>query len=72
MARPNKDSKARKYWNWYHFTVGRVLIFLAAINIFYGIHLGNAGSGWNVGFGIVLAILFIVSVILEIRMWMRK
>jgi hypothetical protein len=72
IARPKKDTKSRKYWNWYHFTVGRVLIFLAAINIFYGIHLGNAGGGWNAGFGASLAILFIVSLLLEIRMWIKR
>ncbi|KAI3461772.1 hypothetical protein Pfo_018435 [Paulownia fortunei] len=72
FIRPDKTSKVRKYWNWYHFGVGRTLIFLAAVNVFYGIHLGNAGSGWNVGFAVVLAILFIISLVLELRMCLRK
>lgn len=72
MARPDKESKVRKYWNWYHFSVGRILIFLAAVNVFYGIHLGNAGTGWNAGFAVVLVTLFIVGAILELRMWKRK
>ncbi|KAK4483027.1 hypothetical protein RD792_010203 [Penstemon davidsonii] len=72
LARPDKESKVRKYWNWYHFGVGRVLIFLAAVNVFYGIHLGNAGSGWNVGFAVVLVILFIISLIFELRMCFKK
>ncbi|XP_059626323.1 cytochrome b561 and DOMON domain-containing protein At3g07570 [Cornus florida] len=72
LARPDKGSKYRKYWNWYHYSVGRVLIFFAAINIFYGIHLGSAGSGWNAGYGIVLAGLFLVAVVLELRMRMRN
>lgn len=72
LARPDKESKVRKYWNWYHFGVGRALIFLAAINVFYGIHLGNAGSGWNAGFAIFLALVFIVSLILELKMWFKK
>ncbi|KAK4440939.1 60S ribosomal protein L5 [Sesamum alatum] len=50
LARPDKASKVRKFWNWYHFSVGRILIFLAAVNVFYGIHLGGAGSGWNAAF----------------------
>ncbi|KAG6401330.1 hypothetical protein SASPL_138183 [Salvia splendens] len=54
LIRPDKSSKVRKYWNWYHFGVGRVLVFLAAINVFYGIHLGKAGSSWNAGFAAVL------------------
>ncbi|KAK6145182.1 hypothetical protein DH2020_022002 [Rehmannia glutinosa] len=72
LARPDKTSKVRTYWNWYHFGVGRALIFLAAINVFYGIHLGNAGSGWNAGFAVVLVILFIISLILELRMCFKK
>ncbi|PIN23122.1 putative membrane protein [Handroanthus impetiginosus] len=72
LIRPDKASKVRKYWNWYHFGVGRVLIVLAAANVFYGIHLGNAGSGWNVGYAVALAILFIIALLLELRMWLRK
>ncbi|XP_059305087.1 cytochrome b561 and DOMON domain-containing protein At3g07570-like [Lycium ferocissimum] len=72
LARPGKESKVRKYWNWYHYTLGRVLILLAAGNIFYGIHLGDAGTAWNVGFAVTLIVFFITAVILEIRMWMKK
>ncbi|XP_016506336.1 cytochrome b561 and DOMON domain-containing protein At3g07570 [Nicotiana tabacum] len=70
LARPGKESKVRKYWNWYHYTLGRVLILLAAVNIFYGIHLGDAGTAWNVGFAVTLFVLFTTAAILEIRMWM--
>ncbi|CAN4098636.1 unnamed protein product [Withania somnifera] len=72
LVRPDKESKIRKYWNWYHYTTGRILIFLATINVFYGIHLGNAGSSWKAGFSIVLVILFITALMLEIKMWKRK
>ncbi|KAI8523372.1 hypothetical protein RHMOL_Rhmol13G0068300 [Rhododendron molle] len=72
LARPDKASKHRKYWNWYHHNVGRLLILFAVANVFYGIHLGLAGRGWDVGYGIVLVGLFIIAVVLEIRMWMRK
>ncbi|PHT46594.1 Cytochrome and DOMON domain-containing protein [Capsicum baccatum] len=71
LVRPDKESKIRKYWNWYHYTAGRILILLASINVFYGIHLGNAGSSWNAGFSIALVILFITALILEIRKWKR-
>ncbi|KAF7120086.1 hypothetical protein RHSIM_Rhsim13G0055900 [Rhododendron simsii] len=72
LARPDKASKLRKYWNWYHHNVGRLLILFAVANVFYGIHLGLPGRGWDVGYGIVLVGLFIIAVVLEIRMWMRK
>ncbi|KAK2966596.1 hypothetical protein RJ640_025281 [Escallonia rubra] len=72
LVRPDKASKVRKYWNWYHYAVGRILLLFAAVNIFYGIHLAKAGSGWNAGYGTAVAILLIVSVVLEARMWMKK
>ncbi|XWS75951.1 hypothetical protein CRYUN_Cryun01aG0135700 [Craigia yunnanensis] len=72
FARPNKESKLRKFWNWYHYCAGRLLIAFAIANVFYGIHLGEKGKGWNVGYGVVLAILLLVSFILEIQMWRRN
>ncbi|XP_027113705.1 cytochrome b561 and DOMON domain-containing protein At3g07570 [Coffea arabica] len=71
LARPDKESKVRKYWNWYHHGVGRALIVLAAANVFYGIHISDAGSSWNAGYAVVLAALFVVALILEIRMRIR-
>ena len=72
LARPDKASKVRKYWNWYHHGLGRVMIALAVANVFYGIHLGNAGNEWNAGFGVVLALLCIAAIVLEFRKWARK
>ncbi|XP_052113186.1 cytochrome b561 and DOMON domain-containing protein At3g07570 [Arachis duranensis] len=69
LARPNKASKMRKYWNLYHHNTGRVLIILAIANIFYGIHLGREGNAWKVGYGIVLAILLFIGFLFEINMW---
>ncbi|KAJ8748173.1 hypothetical protein K2173_000581 [Erythroxylum novogranatense] len=72
LARPNVSSKVRRYWNWYHHSGGRVLIIFAVANVFYGIHLGGEGRSWNVGYAVVLALLFVVSVVLGVRMWKRK
>ena len=72
LARPEKSSKVRKYWNWYHYSAGRILIIFAVANVFYGIHLGGEGREWKGGYGGVLAILFVIALILEVRMWMRK
>ncbi|KAJ6723910.1 hypothetical protein OIU74_008298 [Salix koriyanagi] len=72
LARPGKSSKVRKYWNWYHHSAGGILIVLAAANVFYGIHLARKGREWNVGYGVVLAILFVIAVLLEVRLWVRK
>ncbi|XVE72622.1 hypothetical protein DITRI_Ditri11bG0052900 [Diplodiscus trichospermus] len=72
FARPDKESKVRKFWNWYHYSAGRILIVFAIANVFYGIHLGEKGRGWNAGYGVVIAILVLVSFILELKMWKRS
>ncbi|XP_071701410.1 cytochrome b561 and DOMON domain-containing protein At3g07570-like [Rutidosis leptorrhynchoides] len=68
LIRPNMDSKVRKYWNWYHHNVGRVLILLAAFNVFYGVHLAHAGSEWNVTYGVFLGIIATIALSLELRL----
>nr|GFA27002.1 cytochrome b561 and DOMON domain-containing protein At3g07570-like [Tanacetum cinerariifolium] len=65
LARPSIDAKTRIYWNWYHYSVGRIAIFFAIVNIFYGIHVADAGSSWNASYGVILGILVITVVILE-------
>uniref|UniRef100_A0A1J3I3R4 Cytochrome b561 and DOMON domain-containing protein n=1 Tax=Noccaea caerulescens TaxID=107243 RepID=A0A1J3I3R4_NOCCA len=72
LARPDKQSKYRKYWNWYHHNVGRVLIILAISNIFYGIHLAKAGSSWNAGYGFAVAVLALAAIGLEVKKFMNK
>lgn len=72
LARPDKQSKVRKYWNWYHHNIGRILIILAVSNIFYGIHLTEKGTAWRAGYAVVVAFLILVAIILEIRIRMRK
>lgn len=67
LARPEKGSKVREYWNWYHHNVGRILIIFAIANIFYGIHLGEKGDKWNIGYGIIIGLLFVILIVLEIR-----
>ncbi|XP_022769929.1 cytochrome b561 and DOMON domain-containing protein At3g07570-like [Durio zibethinus] len=72
FARPDKESKLRKFWNWYHYCAGRILIVFAIANVFYGIHLGEKGNGWNAGYGVVIAIFLLASFILELKMWRRN
>ncbi|CAI9298566.1 unnamed protein product [Lactuca saligna] len=68
LIRPSKDSKVRKYWNWYHHNVGRLLILFAIFNVFYGIYLAHAGSEWNVTYGVFLGIIVTVALSLELRL----
>jgi hypothetical protein len=71
FLRPNKDSKYRKYWNWYHQWVGRLVLFFAAVNIVVGIKVGGAGNSWKIGYGFNLAILLITIITLEVLVWTR-
>lgn len=68
VIRPSEDSKSRKFWNWYHQNVGRILILFAIFNVFYGIYLGHAGSEWNVTYGVFLGIIVTVAFSLELRL----
>ncbi|GMI66320.1 hypothetical protein like AT3G07570 [Hibiscus trionum] len=72
FARPGKESKVRKYWNWYHHNGGRILIGLAIANVFYGIHLGDEGTAWNASFAVVISILVLVSLVLEFNLWRKN
>ncbi|KAK8694203.1 hypothetical protein V6N13_071759 [Hibiscus sabdariffa] len=72
FARPGKESKVRKYWNWYHHNGGRILIVIAIANVFYGIHLGDEGTAWNASYAIVISILVLVSLVLEFNLWRKN
>ncbi|MED6108415.1 hypothetical protein PIB30_023634 [Stylosanthes scabra] len=69
ILRPKPESKLRKYWNWYHHYVGRILIIFAVVNTFYGLSLAKEGSKWFLAYGVSIAILFIITIILEVRRW---
>ena len=49
-------------------SMGRILIIFAVLNTFYGLHLGGEGSKWFLAYGVIIAVLVIIVVILEIRM----
>ncbi|KAJ1286619.1 hypothetical protein BS78_03G366100 [Paspalum vaginatum] len=70
LARPAKETKARRYWNWYHHNVGRVAIAIGVANIFYGLSLANEGQEWSYGYGIFIGIFAVVYLVLE--EWRRR
>lgn len=72
LLRPQKGSKFRKYWNWYHHNAGRILVILAISNIFYGIHLGMEGPSWYGTYAVILVILVIAAIAMEIRSWRQR
>ncbi|KAK4268097.1 hypothetical protein QN277_024800 [Acacia crassicarpa] len=71
LLRPGKESKIRKYWNYYHHNLGRMLMIFALANSFYGLHLGGEASKWFAGYGASIAFLVLVAIILEIKMLVK-
>lgn len=72
FLRPNHEAKTRKYWNWYHHWVGRIALFLGALNIVLGIQIGNAGNSWKISYGFLLGAVLISVFALEALLFMRK
>ncbi|XP_054782719.1 cytochrome b561 and DOMON domain-containing protein At3g07570-like [Prosopis cineraria] len=69
VLRPGKKSKVlRKFWNYYHHNIGRILMMFAIFNSFYGLHLGREESKWFTGYGAIVSFLVLVAIILEIIM----
>ncbi|KAL5202693.1 hypothetical protein ABZP36_013645 [Zizania latifolia] len=65
---PNKDSEVRKHWNQYHHWLGRLCVFLAAVNIVLGIEAGDTNISWNVIYGAIISVMLITATFLEIMM----
>ncbi|XVE77277.1 hypothetical protein DITRI_Ditri13aG0049400 [Diplodiscus trichospermus] len=72
FLRPNKDSKYRQYWNWYHHWFGRIALFFGALNVTLGIQIAGAANEWEVGYGFLLAITLVAVIVLEAFSCMRR
>ncbi|KAL5719174.1 hypothetical protein ACHQM5_011989 [Ranunculus cassubicifolius] len=72
FVRPDKDGKMRRYWNWYHHWVGRLALFLAAVNIFLGISLAGAGQSWRMSYIFIVLITLLTVIVLEVRLCIRS
>ena len=71
LLHPDPDSKIRKYWNWYHHWLGRLCLFLAAVNVVLGIEIGGANMSWKVIYGAFVSVILITVTFLEIMLWNR-
>ncbi|KAL5226256.1 hypothetical protein ABZP36_014521 [Zizania latifolia] len=72
LLRPDKSSKVRRYWNWYHHYVGRAAVACAAVNIFIGLSIAHEVAAARLSYGIFLAVLAVVLVFLEVKLWRRR
>ncbi|XP_010523807.1 PREDICTED: cytochrome b561 and DOMON domain-containing protein At3g61750 [Tarenaya hassleriana] len=66
FLRPEKETKMRRYWNWYHQWTGRISLFFGALNIVLGITLANAGDSWKIGYGFLLSVTLLSFIVLEV------
>ncbi|KAL7239073.1 hypothetical protein ACSBR2_005048 [Camellia fascicularis] len=66
VARPDKGSKVRKYWNWYHHWVGRIALFFGNLNIVSGMQIGKAGGEWKTGYIFLLSTVLATTIVLEV------
>lgn len=72
FARPDKDSKIRKYWNWYHNWFGRIALLFGNVNIVLGIKIGHEGNEWKGGYGFLLGTVLVATIVLEVLSRKRK
>jgi hypothetical protein len=67
LARPDKTSKVRRFWNWYHHNIGRAAILLAMGNVFLGLSIAQEISAYIVSYGVFAAVWVIAVVAFEIK-----
>ncbi|CAM0904028.1 unnamed protein product [Alopecurus aequalis] len=67
LARPNKTSKVRRFWNWYHHNIGRVAIVLAMVNVFLGLTIAKEVSAYIVSYGVFVAVWVMAVVAFEFK-----
>ncbi|KZV57679.1 hypothetical protein F511_03139 [Dorcoceras hygrometricum] len=72
FSRPSRDSKYRKYWNWYHNWLGRTCLCFGAVNVVVGIHLAGAGAAWKISYGILVSAVLITCVVLETLLRLKR
>uniref|UniRef100_A0A0D9ZML1 Cytochrome b561 and DOMON domain-containing protein n=1 Tax=Oryza glumipatula TaxID=40148 RepID=A0A0D9ZML1_9ORYZ len=67
LARPDKTSKVRRFWNWYHHYIGRAAILVAIGNIFLGLHIAQEVSAYIVSYGVFVAVWVIAVAAFEMN-----
>lgn len=72
FIRPDKDSKYRPYWNWFHHWFGRIALFFGAFNILLGLQLACATNEWKIGYGFLLSVTLVAVIVLEAFSYLRR
>ncbi|KAK3142195.1 hypothetical protein QOZ80_4BG0343500 [Eleusine coracana subsp. coracana] len=67
LARPDKTSKVRRYWNWYHHNIGRAAILLAIGNVFLGLTIAQEVNAYIVSYGVFAAVWVLAVAAFEMK-----
>ncbi|KAG2258415.1 hypothetical protein Bca52824_077709 [Brassica carinata] len=71
-ARPAKEHRFRTYWNWYHHTVGYVVIVLSVYNIYKGFVILQPGSGWKIAYTTIICAIGAFAIVMEILQFKKR
>ncbi|CAK7338964.1 unnamed protein product [Dovyalis caffra] len=69
LFRPNKDSKYRPFFKWFHCLVGFSTLILSASNIFVGFGILRTANFWRNAYIAVLGVLGFIVLLLELYFW---
>ncbi|KAI5069194.1 hypothetical protein GOP47_0015495 [Adiantum capillus-veneris] len=69
LLRPKKEHKIRKYWNFYHHSVGYALIALGIVNVFIGLNILGAPAWTRHALICSLVALAAISILFECITW---
>lgn len=66
LVRPDKDSKYRPFFNWFHFLAGCSTLILSMFNIYKGFDLLHAANFWKLAYSGIILTLLLLALLLEI------
>lgn len=56
----------------YHSWVGRLALFFASVNIVLGVQAAGAGSDWRIGYGFLVSIVIVATIVLEVLAYLKR
>ncbi|MCO5569910.1 hypothetical protein L7F22_023624 [Adiantum nelumboides] len=69
LVRPKKENKIRKYWNFYHHSIGYTLISLGIVNVFIGLNILGVAPWMHHALICTLVALGAISALFECITW---
>ncbi|KAH8480151.1 hypothetical protein H0E87_030405 [Populus deltoides] len=66
LVRPDKDSKYRPFFNWFHFLAGCSTLILSIFNIYKGFDILHAARFWRLTYSGMILTLLLVMLLLKI------